>query len=200
MVFDDQHNAGLCGRVGFVRVLPRGRVGFVRVLPRVLDTSVLQVLVRRAKVRRVLVLVRLRRRYIWNSQIPLWQYCAQVLQYAPCLLIKLHSHACPNQSVTCMLASVKCMLAFVTSVKGAECCHVNMGFFSKCHVGKKSHVDMRRELTLSSTHTYSHIYLYTYKFPCISLNPCELCKFFGRVLLVAPGGWVNRQRSAAPIP
>ncbi len=57
---------------------------------------------------------RLRRRYIWNSQIPLWQYCAQVLQYAPCLLIKLHSHACPNQSVTCMLASVKCMLAFVT--------------------------------------------------------------------------------------
>ena len=73
-----------------------------------------------------------------------------------------------------------------------------MGFFSKCHVGKKSHVDMRREL--SSTHTYSHIYLYTYKFPCISLNPCELCKFFGRVLLVAPGGWVNRQRSAAPIP
>ena len=31
---------------------------------------------------------------------------------------------------------------------------------------------------------------------------CELCKFFGRVLLIAPGGWVNRdrQRSAAPIP
>ena len=89
MVFDDQHNAGLCGRVGFVRVLPRGRVGFVRVLPRVLDTSVLQVLVRRAKVRRVLVLVRLRRRYIWNSQIPLWQYCAQVLQYSTCLLVEL---------------------------------------------------------------------------------------------------------------
>ena len=58
------------------------------------------------QVRRVLVLVRLRRRYIWNSQIPLWQYCAQVLQYAPCLLvelIKLHSHASQHVKMsTCM--------------------------------------------------------------------------------------------------
>ncbi len=51
-------------------------------------------------------------------------------------------------------------------------------------------------LTLSST----HIYLHTYISPYISLNPCELCKFFGRVLWIAPGGWVNRQRSAAPVP
>ena len=31
-------------------------------------------------------------------------------------------------------------------------------------------------------------------------NQYILCKFFGRVLWRAPGGWVNRQRSAAPVP
>ncbi len=36
--------------------------------------------------------------------------------------------------------------------------------------------------------------------PDISLDPCELCKFFGRVLLITQGGWVcldpRRHRSA----
>jgi hypothetical protein len=36
--------------------------------------------------------------------------------------------------------------------------------------------------------------------PDISLDPCELCKFFGRVLWIAPGGWVNRQRRESQIP
>jgi len=50
---------------------------------------VFQVLVRRVKVTRLLVLVQLRRRHIRYSQIALWQYCAQVLQYSTCLLVEL---------------------------------------------------------------------------------------------------------------